>query len=135
MFHLTRDELGDYPVGAVSLRGKHLQAGDPTHAARSLLAQRTVKVVPVLDGERYVGSVDRDLIAGAPDDDPVSTLATALLPVATAATPTREALQALDVDGGSRLVVVDADQTTYVGLVCLRGDRLRLCVDEQRLGL
>ena len=29
--------------------------------------------------------------------------------------------------------VLDEDEMTYVGLVCLRGDRHRLCVDTARL--
>ena len=33
----------------------------------------------------------------------------------------------------SALVVLDEDEMTYVGLVCLRGDRHRLCVDTARL--
>ncbi len=34
--------------------------------------------------------------------------------------------------GGTRLVVVDEDDR-YLGIVCLREDRTRLCIDPARL--
>ena len=37
----------------------------------------------------------------------------------------------LDAHGPTRLVVLDVDRTTYVGIVCLRSDRERLCVDAE----
>lgn len=46
---------------------------------------------------------------------------------------TRDELEALDAHGGTRLVVLQEDGATYVGLVCLRGDRERLCLDSERL--
>lgn len=136
LVHLDRDEVAAFPASAITLRGKELQADDPAAAARALLARETVKVIPVLDGARYVGAVDSNVLAcAAAENVPVGHLATSLLPVAAATAPTREALQALDADGGSRLVVLDEDGATYVGLVCLRGDRRRLCLDSGRLGL
>jgi hypothetical protein len=45
--------------------------------------------------------------------------------------PATEALAALDRDGGKRLVILAGDGVSYVGLVCLRGDRERLCVDAE----
>ena len=72
-------------------------------------------------------------LAGVSDDGiPIQELARDLLPVATAATPALDALAILDAHGGTRLVVLDEDETTYVGLVCLRGDRRRLCVGRDR---
>ncbi len=136
LVHLDRDEVAAFPAAAITLRGKELQVDEPAAAARPLLARSTVKVIPVLDGARYVGAVDRDVLAGAAGEDvPVGQLAAPLLPVAAATAPTREALQALDTHGGSRLVVLAEDGATYVGLVCLRGDRRRLCLDSERLGV
>ena len=131
--HLSRSELVDRPVAAIAVRGKELQLETTAGAARRLLASRAVKVVPVLSGRRYVGAVDRDTLTRARDDLPVRALARDLLPVATAQTPAQEALDTLDAHGGTRLVVLDEDEATYVGLVCLRGDRRWLCVDSDRL--
>ena len=130
---VTRNEITNRPVAALAVRGKELQLESTAGDARRLLASRAVKVVPVLSGRRYVGAVDREVLARASDDVPVRTLARDLLPVATARTPAEEALAAPDVHGGTRLVVLDEDDATYVGLVCLRGDRRRLCVDRDRL--
>ena len=132
--HISRTEVIDQPVAALAVRGKELQLSDTAGAARRLLARRAVKVVPVLAGRRYVGAVDRDVLAATRDDRvPIQELARDLLPVVTAATPALDALATLDAHGGTRLVVLDEDEMTYVGLVCLRGDRHRLCVDTARL--
>lgn len=131
--HVSRSELGDAPVSTIAVRGKELQVESTVGAARRLLARRAVKVVPVLSGRHYVGVVDQDVLAGQRDDLPVRVLARALVPIATARTPAREALAELDTHGGTRLVVLEGDEATYVGVVCLRGDRRRLCVDRTRL--
>lgn len=134
--HLTRDELADYPVSAITLRGKEVQVDDSAADARRALANDAVKVLPVLDGEQYLGAVDRETLATAAGTEThVGALATGLLPIAAATTPTRDALEVLDAHGGSRLVVLQDDGATYLGLVCLRGDRQRLCLDSGRLGL
>jgi len=132
--HVNRIEVIEQPIAALCVRGKELQLSDTAGAARRLLARRAVKVVPVLAGQRYVGAVDRDALAGVDDDRiPLRELARDMLPVATATTPAHAALEALDAQGGTRLIVLDEDETTYVGLVCLRGDRRRLCVERDRL--
>lgn len=133
IYHLTRHELADLPVAsAVMARGKELQADATAADARAIFRRGETLVLPVLDGDRYLGSVDRGLL-GADHDDAtiIATLATAHVPVATASTPTAEALAWLDTHGGQRLVVVADDDNTYVGIVCLRTDRIRLCVDAR----
>jgi len=131
--HASRSELGAEPVAALAVCGKELQLESTAAAARSLLASRAVKVLPVLSGRRYVGAVDREMLTRTAHDEPVGELARDLLPVATARTPAHKALAALDARGGTRLVVLEEDGATYVGIVCLRGDRNRLCVDRDRL--
>lgn len=134
LLHLDRDELAGYRAAAIVVRGKELQAGEPVAAARALFTRDPVRVVPVLDGERYLGAVDRDTLACATAADvPVGELAQAIVPVAPADVSAHEALAILDADGGSRLVVLAGDGTTYAGLVCLRGDRRRLCLESDRL--
>ena len=90
-----------------------------------------MRVLPVLDGTRYVGAVDRGSISDAPASAKVVYFASALVPTATAATPAAEALAALDRHGSNRLVVLDGDGASYVGVVCMRSDRERLCVDAE----
>lgn len=133
LVHAQRDELADRPIAELVVSGKELQLGHTVAAARTFLGRPAVKAVAVLDGSTYAGTVDLEALAGADDGDPVGPFARDLLPVARRGTRAAEALAALDVHGGNRLVVVDEDDTTYVGIVCLRGDRRRLCVDADRL--
>jgi CBS domain-containing protein len=130
--HATVAELADRTAGeAVTVRGKELQAEATVAAARALFASSSVRLVPVLDGERYVGAITRDDVERAGDDVPVATLATAQPPTATASTRLGDAARALNADGGRRLVVLGDDGVTYVGLVCLHRDRERLCIDAE----
>ena len=130
--HRTRADLATRPIAAaITTRGKELSIDDTVADARRLLATRAVRVVPVLDGAAYVGAVDRDTVGGADPSAAVGPLAAALVPTALAATPATEALAALDRHDGKRLVILAGDDATYVGLVCLRGDRERLCVDAE----
>lgn len=135
MTHVQRAGVAGRPVIAVTLSGKELQLDDGVGSARALLARKPVKIVPVLDGLRYVGAVDVGALEDAADDEPVGAFAADLVPVAVAHTPVGEALGLLDATGGQRLVVLAADRERYVGVVCLRGDRRRLCVDTDRLEL
>lgn len=131
--HLDRGALGDLPAAAIAVTGKELSLEETAGSARALLARRAVKAVPVLDGRRYVGAVDRNALERAPGDGtPLRDLVADVLPVAAASTPAAAALEELDADGGTRLVVLsDDDLETYVGIVCLRGDRARLCIDAE----
>lgn len=134
LLHLDRGELAGYSAAAIVVRGKELQAGEPASRARALFTRDPVRVVPVLDGARYVGAVDRETLAHATADDvPVGELAQQIVPTVTASASAEKALAVLDADGGSRLVVLALDGTTYAGLVCLRGDRRRLCLEGDRL--
>jgi CBS-domain-containing membrane protein len=122
--HLTRDEVADLRVADITIEGKTAQTGETAGEARRVLSSDAVKLLPVLAGARYVGAVDRETLNGSDDRAPVES----------ETTRAGEALAALDAHGGTRLVVVD-EQARYVGLVCLRGNRSRLCIDAARLGL
>lgn len=129
--HRTRDELAERPiVEAITTRGKELLVGDTVAAARRLFLNESVLIVPVLDGLAYVGALDREAVAeGVPDSAAVGALVGPLVPTALATTATCDALGALDRDGANRLVVLAPDGSTYMGVVCIRSDRRRLCVD------
>ena len=133
--HRTRTDLAALPVSvAITIRGKELCVSDTVADARRLFATRSsVLVLPVLDGTAYTGAVARGTIAAdVPADNPIVAFTSAFLPTATAETPVGEALSALDQDGSNRLVILASDHVTYVGLVCLRSDRERMCVDADR---
>jgi len=130
--HLTRDEVADFPVGEITIGGKTVQADETVEDARRAFVSRAVKVLPVLDGARYVGAVDRDTVEAADGSAALSSVARALVPQEPERTRAGEALAALDAHGATRLVVVGRNGR-YVGLVCLRGDRRRLCIDAARL--
>lgn len=130
----TRASLADRPIAdALNESGRTLDVGDTAAAARALLANDAVRVVPVLEGGRYVGAVDRSLVGPAvPDDAPIGTIARHLLPTVPASLRAGEAFVLADGWRTLRLVVLAEDGATYLGIVCLRSDRERLCVHAGR---
>jgi len=133
--HRHRDEFALLPISAaITTRGKELEVGDTVDAARRLFARHPVSVLPVLDGPAYAGVVTRDAIGDdVPAAAPILPFAADALPTVVCDTPAPEALAALDRDGAKRLVVLCTDSATYVGLVCMRGDRKQLCVAAEPL--
>ena len=128
----SRHDLAALPVSAaVTARGKELSATETVADARRLFTHHSVQVLPVLDGKAYLGVVRRDAIGDdLPPETPVVALASRSLPTAIAGTRAAEALAELDRTGATRLVVLDGDGA-YRGLVCLRSDRERVCVDAE----
>lgn len=134
IYCLTRHELADLPIAAaVMQRGKELQLDATLEDVRRLFRGETL-VVPLLDGERYAGAIDRTALAAPGEPDAaIASLPRVDVPVVRASTTTAEALAELDRHGGRRLIVVADDGATYLGIVCMRTDRVRLCVDVARL--
>lgn len=131
-----RGEFAALPISAaITTRGKELGVDDTVAAARQLFSLHPVRALPVLDGTAYVGAVTEDTIgATVPASSPVLPFASDVLPTVVCDTPAPDALAILDRDGGNRLIVLGSDNATYVGIVCLRGDRRRLCVAAEPLG-
>jgi CBS domain-containing protein len=131
----SRLDLGSLPVSAaVTTRGKELAATATVGDARAIFANGSVKIVPVLSGSAYRGALTREAVSGDLDLDPrtpVAELAAHVVPTALARTSSADAFAELDRLGATRLVVLDDDGTTYRGLVCLRSDRARVCVDAE----
>jgi CBS domain-containing protein len=122
--------LSDRTAGElVTVRGKELAAGATVGQGRALLHSESVRLIPVLDGEVYVGCFTRDDLEGAADTEPIAAYARRDAPTVTASTPLPDALSALGPDGGRRLVVLGDDGRSYVGLLCLSRDRRSLCID------
>lgn len=115
----------------VTGRSKQLAAEQTVADARRVLANPSVRVVPVLDERAYLGAVSREILDGVDSATPLGDLAQPLLPTVQAQTPLRTALAGLAGTGATRLVVLDPADDRYVGLVCLRGDLDRLCLDAE----
>ncbi|HET9243760.1 MAG TPA: CBS domain-containing protein [Gaiella sp.] len=131
--HRTREDLAHAPIAsAITIRGKEL-ARDATIAdARALFASGSVQVLPVLEDTTYVGTIARDAIPADVDPElPVAPYVSDDVPVVRAGMSSAAALDRLDRAGGSRLVVLADSSDKYVGLVCLRSDRMSLCVDAE----
>jgi CBS domain-containing protein len=128
----NRAALHDQPIEiALNARGRTLAADDAVGLAHELFANSSVRVLPVVEDGRYLGAVDRELLAAAGADVPVGLLARPFLPTALGSTSAVEALALLDRSGDTRLVILAEDGETYRGIVCLRSDRLRLCIESE----
>lgn len=129
-----RQLLSGLPItSALNGRDRTVRAGDPIARLDEVFRNPSVTVVPVLDEfGRYVGAIGRDSLAASRDARTAREVAQPqLIPVVCASVGAETALAQLDADGGKRLVVVADDGTTYRGLVCLRSDRKRLCVESE----
>jgi CBS domain-containing protein len=126
---ITRDDA------APQLDPDHKQANPKTHSARATAADARAffdnpKVVSavVADGQRFVGLLERSdlpsLLAGS---TPIRTFARREVATITPDRPVTEAVEILDARGLSRLVVLDDDGQTLVGLLCLDRKRAGFC--------
>lgn len=130
---LARSALGGVTIGEViTVRGRELGSDALVRDARDAFAGASIQVLPVLDaGGRYRGAIPRATVVEELDDDGLALpLAGDILPVAPTDLDAEQALRLMDETQATRLVVVGPDDL-YVGLVCLRTDRLRLCVDAE----
>ncbi len=129
----TIDELADRPVAdVVTARGRELQLHDTVADLRVLFASASVRLVPVLEGDAYVGAVCReDVPEDAAGSEPITAYIDRAAPTVRGSQPLAEAVGILEELGGRRLVVLADDGVTYRGLLCLRSDRRHLCLDAE----
>lgn len=129
---LHRDALGDCRIGdVVTVRNRELTLDATLADAKAHFASSSVQVLPVLDGGVYVGSVARDAMpTGGEDTAPLRPYVADALPIVDEALPAAAVLDHLDRLDARRAAVVDVTGR-YVGLVCVRSDRKRLCVDAE----
>jgi CBS domain-containing protein len=132
----TNDGLSELQVGEggrvtvrdlMRTRPKTLPSDVKVGDLRRLFANPHVLDVLLVDGEAFVGVVDRDDVDEVADDVPAQALAhSAGVTIGPDAT-WNEAMARLEEDGAWRLVVVDSDGFTLQGLLCLNAKRTGFC--------
>ena len=103
---------------------KTLPADVTVADARRALGSSSVKMLLLVDGERFSGAV-RAIPDDASPEEPALRYRVEGPPSAKADTPVSEALALLDERASGRIVVLDGDR--LAGLVCLTADGERFC--------
>jgi CBS domain-containing protein len=112
-------------VGDVMVRMPKTLPADVTVAdARASLERASVKVLLLVDGERFCGPVTA-IPADARPEEPARRYLDETLPVAGEEMPAAAALELLERRASGRIVVLDGERLT--GLVCLTADGERFC--------
>ena len=126
---ITRDDAAQQVVGDVMLATPKTLSGRATAAeARAFFDNPKVVSAVVADGDRFVGLLERsDLPSLFAGSTPIRTFVRREIATITPDRPVTEAVEILDARGLSRLVVLDADGQTLVGLLCLDRKRAGFC--------
>jgi CBS domain-containing protein len=118
-------EDGELVRDVMVRRPKTLPVGASVGDLRRLFANPHVATALLVDGDSFVGAVDRHLVPDlAADDSPARSLATSGDVIGPDA-PMAEAVARLEARGTDRLVVLDGPK--LVGLMCLTKDRDGFC--------
>jgi CBS domain-containing protein len=117
-------------VGEVMIRRpKTLPADALVADVRELFERPSVRSVLLADGERFAGVIERDGVpAGAPDDDRARDYVEADPLTVGPATPMPDAVKLLEGQREPRLVVLDEDGVTLLGLLCGNKTATGFCV-------
>jgi CBS domain-containing protein len=128
---MASDEAAVLTVGEVMIsRPKTMPADARVADARRAFENPSVRTV-LLAGEdgTFRGAVERDAVpAGAPDDEQAVAYADTDPVTTTPDTPIPEAIKLLDSRGEPRLIVLDEDGSTLVGLLCFNRGSSEFCV-------
>ena len=106
-------------------RPKTLPAEATVADARKALEYERVKLLLLVDGDRFVATVSA-VPSGAEPHEPAMTYADADPPMVAGDASVGRALELLEHRPNGRLVVVD-DEQTLLGLVCLTSDGTEFC--------
>lgn len=125
--HIEIDQAGPL-VTDVMMAAPHTNAASESIAdARAALAKASVKLLVVVDGERFAGVVARgDLPPDGHDDGSLADLARLDGPRLDPADSVASALQMHESTGAERIPVVDSDGVLR-GLVCLNSGADHFC--------
>ena len=128
---LRREEAVGLTVGDVMIpRPKTLPAEAPVGDVRRLLESRGVRTVLLADEDgRFRGAIERaGLPETAADDEPAAAHADREPLTVTPDMPMFEAIALLESSREPRLIVLDTDGETLVGLVCAKPGAATFCV-------
>jgi CBS domain-containing protein len=127
----TRTAAENLTVAEVMLsRPKTLSASATVADVRRLFANETMRTVLVVDGDAFVGTLERpDLPDAAGDGEPVRAYAVAEAERVTPGLRVAEAMSVVEASREGRVVVVDEDGATLRGMLCLRRMYDAFCTD------
>jgi CBS domain-containing protein len=127
---LRRDEAVGLTVGDVMIpRPKTLAADARVGDVRRLLESRGVRTVLLAEDGAFRGAIERAALPGdAGDDEPAAAYADLEPLTVTPDMPMFEAIALLESSREPRLIVLDADGETLLGLVCAKPGATTFCV-------
>jgi CBS domain-containing protein len=117
-------------VGEVMISRPKTQPGDALVSdVRRAFEQPSVRTVLLADDGVFRGAIEREHVpADAADGEPAITYADTEPATATPATPIPEAIKLLEDQAEPRLIVLDEDGATLVGLLCFNRGSDEFCV-------
>jgi len=127
---IASDEAVVLTVGEVMISRPKTQAGDALVAdIRRAFENPSVRTVLLADDGVFRGAIERDLVpADAPENEPAARYADTAPVTTTPATPISEAIKLLDDRAEPRLIVLDEDGATLLGLLCFNRSSSEFCV-------
>jgi CBS domain-containing protein len=128
---IAREDAEQLTVGEAMLsRPKTLSAGATVADLRRMFEKGTMRTVLLVDGETFVGTVERpDLPDTAGDGEPARAYARLDAERVTPELPVSDVMPQLLRTREGRLVVVDEDGTTLRGMLCMRTAHDAFCID------
>jgi len=129
---LARDTAQELLVRDVMVsRPKTIPAGCSVAELRAHFENPHVRTALLADDGRFAGAIaPEELPDGANGSEPARGYVRADVPTVGPDAPMADALALMEARGDHRLVVVDADGETLVGLLCLDSNGASFCVDK-----
>jgi CBS domain-containing protein len=127
---IPRDEAVGMTVGEVMIaKPKTLPSGSPVADVRRAFENPSVRTVLLADGDTFRGAIERELLPPeAPADEQAVSYADTDPVTANPSMPVAEAIELLDARAEPRLIVLDDDGGTLLGLVCFNRSSSGFCV-------
>jgi predicted transcriptional regulator len=128
---MTLEAAAQLTVAEVMLRRPKTLSVDASVAElRRMFEKQSVRTILLVDGEAFVGTVERDdLPADADDAQPVQPYARADAERVSPDARMVDVIPSLERSREGRLVVVDEDGTTLRGMLCMRSGHDAFCID------
>ena len=129
---MTRERAADLLVADVMVRRPKTMPADASVAdLRAQFENPRVRTALLADDGRFAGAIGPDeLPAGAADAEPARDYATTDLPTVAPDARMSDALALMEARGEHRLIVLDGDGETLVGLLCMDKTGAGFCLDK-----